>query len=44
MHSARHAHTATLLPNDEVLVAGGNSSDGPLASAERYDPGEEASA
>ena len=29
-------HTATLLPSDEVLVAGGN--DPPTATAELYDP------
>ena len=39
MATARDFHTATLLPNGKVLVAGGeNSSDGILASAELYDP------
>ena len=33
--TARSGHTATLLPNGEVLVAGG---DGGYASAELYDP------
>ena len=38
--TARAYHTATLLPNGQVLVAGGIGSDGRtgLASAELYDP------
>jgi hypothetical protein len=34
----RSAHTATLLPNGKVLVAGGNGDRGYLRSAELYDP------
>ena len=36
--TARDCHTATLLPNGKVLVAGGYDSSGYLASAELYDP------
>jgi hypothetical protein len=34
----RKFHTATLLPNGKVLVAGGNDGNSPLNSAELYDP------
>ena len=37
--AARYEHTATLLPNGKVLVAGGDDGfNHPLASAELYDP------
>jgi len=36
--TARFNHTATLLPNGKVLVAGGYDGDFQLASAELYDP------
>lgn len=39
MRSARAAHTATVLPDGRVLVAGGQSAEGnALGSAELYDP------
>jgi len=39
MATARYGHTATLLPNGQVLVTGGNNfTTGYLASAELYDP------
>lgn len=40
LSSERVEHTATLLPNGQVLVVGGvgKAGDAPLASAERYDP------
>ena len=36
--TARTRHTATLLPNGKVLVAGGNNGHHALSSAELYDP------
>jgi hypothetical protein len=39
LHTARVNHTATLLPNGKVLVAGGSSGDGSAHNrAELYDP------
>ena len=38
MATGRSDHTATLLPNGRVLVAGGINTTGFLASAELYDP------
>ena len=38
MATARELHTATLLPNGQVLVAGGAGLTDYLASAELYDP------
>jgi N-acetylneuraminic acid mutarotase len=38
MRSAHWLHTATLLPNGLVLVAGGCNSQGTVVAAELYDP------
>jgi uncharacterized delta-60 repeat protein len=38
MNAPRYQHTATLLANGKVLVAGGYGTNGILASAEVYDP------
>ncbi len=38
MTGARYSHTATLLLNGKILVAGGSDNSGTLTSAELYDP------
>ncbi len=38
LHTARADHTATLLPNGKVLVAGGSNNGAYLTSAELFDP------
>src|SRR5436190_3650209 len=38
LNTGRFRHTATLLPNGMVLVAGGHANEAPFASAELYDP------
>jgi len=38
MGTTRSWHTATLLPNGKVLIAGGTGNTGVLSSAELYDP------
>jgi len=38
LNTARYLHTATLLPNGMVLIAGGNYDGGSLNSAELYNP------
>jgi len=41
LNTARYVHTATLLPNGQVLVAGGYGTNGTLGSAELYNPSNE---
>jgi RHS repeat-associated protein len=38
LNQPRSGHTAALLPDGAVLIAGGRNSSGDLASAERFDP------
>ena len=38
LNTTRGWHTATLLPNGQVLVVGGDGAGSDLASAELYDP------
>ena len=38
LNTARYVHTATLLANGKVLIAGGSATNGLLASAELYNP------
>lgn len=38
MTTARTGHSATLLPNGKVLIAGGMAGNEPIATAEIYDP------
>jgi len=38
LNAARYLHTATLLANGQVVIAGGSGGDETLASAERYNP------
>lgn len=42
MHTDRQYHTATLLPDGTVLVAGGTGSNDHIVSAELYHPGRDA--
>ena len=41
MSVARSDHSATLLPNKDVLIAGGRNDTGPLASAELFHTGDD---